>query len=1068
MHIKDLARWEFPEDLINAWQKDGIETLLPIQEQAIKRHRLFDGGNMIVSAPTSSGKTFVGEMAAVYNGLKGKRAVYLVPLKALAEEKFQNFKKLYEPYDLKIVISTRDHKEFDKDIENGNFEIAIIVYEKFFSLLNSSAKFLDQIGLIVIDELQLISDPSRGSNLELILTKLKLLKNTFQLIGLSAVLGKDSGIDRWLDINLLQYSRRPVELRSGYLYDGTFYYQTYNTREGGEEVLLPNPPEGKIAIVIAAVSRLAKSGEQSLIFLMDKASTRRVAKEIARNSELPSADEALEELSHLEATISNEELAQVLSSGVAFHHADLTIEERLLVEHHFRKGNIRVLVSTTTLAMGVNLPTRNVFIELRKWHTEPGERQPIQIDLPKSDFENMGGRAGRFQLEDEFGRAIAVVTRKVERDQFKHKYHYGELEGITPNLWRDSMATTVLGIVALGGCRKIEEVRSFLRNTLTWYLHRKDGVELDKLNEQLERGISDCLQVKVLHQTDRDELFLTDLGGTVAASGVRVETAGMIVKWLDKRYDSPISATEAILAAVITPDGQEAYLNMSTPEYSNKGYFYEHTAHELAGDVLQIVFRPMMKYQMDNYQTIKAYKIALLITDYISSLSNRELERNYSTFFGAIKRVSEHISWLLSSAAGIAKTLGYSSTWVKALDNLSIQVQYGLTSKGVFLAQMRIPRLGRERISAMVYEGVECLDHVIEAGEEFIGELTTIPVAKELFKRIRLMRENSGAESSEEPVKDSVRNDIIQHDIQGNVVVAVNNGTINVGSNAGSEQTQSEKDIDDYSNLSSPEWRKAVKRLIEELSPQQMEDLHEEIRKVHHNKLRPGLRDAKKCTTVKEFKIILGEFRDVYNEINSCLTDNFNTLILPDYKDDLNIIEQETKSLDKAKSSLESLGSTILKKLTRLLNLVEDFNISPEEILEEAIESCNGELVDVTLDCLALQSVEDRQASFYHKAEMIDAFKNILRNAAEAKNGNGDHVIAFSSVLSGGYTALKIMDNGAGIPQEVAGRIFEKGFSTKSSDGFGLAHAKKVIEAHGGSLVLVSGEKEGTAFEVRL
>ena len=187
MHIKDLARWDFPEDLISAWEKEGIEGLLPIQEQAIKRHRLFEGGNMIVSAPTSSGKTFVGEMAAVYQGLKGKRAVYLVPLKALAEEKFQNFKKLYEPYDLKIVISTRDHKEFDIDLDKGDFEIAIIVYEKFFSLLNSSAKFLDQIGLIVIDELQLLSDPSRGSNLELILTKLKMLKNSFQLIGLSAV-----------------------------------------------------------------------------------------------------------------------------------------------------------------------------------------------------------------------------------------------------------------------------------------------------------------------------------------------------------------------------------------------------------------------------------------------------------------------------------------------------------------------------------------------------------------------------------------------------------------------------------------------------------------------------------------------------------------------------------------------------------------------------------------------------------------------------------------------------------------------------------------------------------------
>ena len=1069
MQIKDLARWDFPDDLITTWQKDGIETLLPIQEQAIKKHRLFDGGNLIVSAPTSSGKTFIGEMAAVYNGLKGKRSVYLVPLKALAEEKFDSFRKLYEPYDLKIVISTRDHKEFDIELEKGDFEIAIIVYEKFFSLLNSSAKFLDQIGVIVIDELQLLSDPSRGSNLELILTKLKMLINRFQLIGLSAVLGKNSLVDKWLDIDLLQYNRRPVELRTGYLYDGVFHYQTYNSQENGEEVILAQSPAEKSEILISAVSQLAKSGEQSLIFLMDKAKTRTTARHIADNIDLPPAEEALEELSHLEATISNEELAQVLSAGVAFHHADLTIEERLLVERHFRKGNIRVLVSTTTLAMGVNLPTRNVFIELRKWHSEPGEIRPVMIDLTKADFENMGGRAGRFQLEDEFGRAIAVVNRKVERDQFKHKYLDGELEGIKPNLWRDSMATTVLGIIALGGCKQVEEVRSFLRNTLTWYLHRKDGVELEKLNEQLERGISDCLQVGVLHQTDQNELVLTDLGETVAATGVRVETAGMIVKWLDQRYDSPISATEAILAAVITPDGQEAYLNMSTPEYSNKSDFYEHTVHDLMGEVLRDVFDSLMKYRMDHYQIIKSYKIALLLTDYISSLRNRELEENYSTFFGAIKRVAEHISWVLNSTAGIAKISGYPKNWVEMLDRLSEQVQYGLPTEGVFLAQLKVPRLGRERICSMVREGVSCFEHVLDAGEEFIGSLTTRPVAKELFKRIRSIQEKKSEKDSNQKAEGSSGNgDVIQHDIQGKVIVGINNGTINVGAVVGAEQAKHTEEIEDYSKLSSSEWRKAVRRLIEHLTPQQMENMHEEVRTAHHNRLRPGLRDARKCTTVEEFRKVFGEFSDNYQGITSHLTKILYAIILPDYKDDFDLIEKEIKSLDKVKPILESSGSSILKRLTRLLNLVEDFRVAPEEILEDAIESRNGDLTNVTVDITGLQVPEDRQASFYQKQQMVEAFSNLISNSFEAMDNGDNPVLTFTSALSGGQTIVKIMDNGCGIPPDIVQKIFDKGFSTKDSDGFGLAHARQVIEHHGGSLELVPDIKEGAGFEVRL
>jgi len=625
------------------------------------------------------------------------------------------------------------------------------------------------------------------------------------------------------------------------------------------------------------------------------------------------------------------------------------------------------------------------------------------------------------------------------------------------------MATTVLGIIALGGCTNIEEIRSFLRNTLTWYLHRKDGVELDNLNDQLEKGISDCLQIGVLHQTDQNELALTDLGETVAATGVRVETAGLIVKWLDQRYDSPISATEAILASVITPDGQEAYLNMSTPEYSQKSGFYEHRAHDLMGEVLRDVFDNLMKFRLDNYQIVKSYKTALLLTDYISSLSNRELEDNYSTYFGAIKRVAVHISWILNSAAGIAKVLGYSSTWVEMLERLSQQVQYGLPLEGIFLAQLKVPRLGRERICSLAREGVSCYEHVLDAGEEYIGSLTTRPVAKELFRRI-LSIQDSKKDSSGNPGNGNV----VQHDFQGNVVVGINNGVINVGSTTGAGQANTADDLEDLSGLSSSEWCKAVKKLIEQLAPRQMERLHEEVRTVHHNRLRPGLRDARKCATVEEFKKVFGEFRDNYHQIASHLIQTFNAKILPDYEDDFNAIEEEIRSVDKVKDILESAGNNILKRLTRVLNLIEDFRVSPEDILEDAIESNNDDLSSVTVDLTGLQTKEDRQASYYQKRQMIEAFNNVIRNAVEAMDNGNNPVLTFTSSQSGGQTILKIMDNGCGIPPEIAQKIFDKGFSTKGSDGFGLAHAKQVIEYHGGSLELVSDIEEGAAFEVRL
>jgi replicative superfamily II helicase len=136
-----------------------------------------------------------------------------------------------------------------------------------------------------------------------------------------------------------------------------------------------------------------------------------LGKNIAGEIGLKCAESAILDLQDAEPTESIEALFQVLEHGVAFHHADLTPEERSIVERHFRSGEIKVLISTTTLAMGVNLPTHNVIIELEKWTTYLRDRRPRVTRMPRSEFENMGGRAGGYQLEEESGRAITIATQ---------------------------------------------------------------------------------------------------------------------------------------------------------------------------------------------------------------------------------------------------------------------------------------------------------------------------------------------------------------------------------------------------------------------------------------------------------------------------------------------------------------------------------------------------------------------------------------------------------------------------------------------------------------------------------
>src|SRR5579864_3528284 len=134
MRMKDLSRFSIPDSLIGIWEKEMSETLLPIQEEAIKAGVL-SGKNVVVIAPTTSGKTFIGELAVARMALKKMKAFYLVPFKAIAEEKGSDFSTKYGEYGIRTVLATGDHPESDPVLQDGSFDIAIATYEKCASVM---------------------------------------------------------------------------------------------------------------------------------------------------------------------------------------------------------------------------------------------------------------------------------------------------------------------------------------------------------------------------------------------------------------------------------------------------------------------------------------------------------------------------------------------------------------------------------------------------------------------------------------------------------------------------------------------------------------------------------------------------------------------------------------------------------------------------------------------------------------------------------------------------------------------------------------------------------------------
>lgn len=756
MRIETLEAYNVPSDLLEIWRDTVGPTLLPVQELAVKEYGLFTGGNLIVFSPTSSGKTFIGEMAAVKAARENAKVFYLVPQKALAEEKYREFSKRYAGAGIDVAISSRDRREFDGAILGRQFQIAIVVYEKLQTLLVAQPNLVQGIGLVVIDELQMLTDDERGAGLELLLTKLKMAGSHPRLIGLSAVLGKASLLAEWLEAKLLIDTRRPVELRKGVLCQGVFRYRKHNSeREGTEEILVP-PSKDRGELLVGAADTLTRRGDQVLVFVPDRATATTLAQRLASRARLPSAVAARARLAEGEETLARDELLVTLENGVAFHHADLTLEERQIVEDGFRAGDVRAIVATTTLAIGMNLPAKNVLLDGRRWKMLRQYGRWSLEDLAKSEYENMSGRAGRLSLTNDFGRAILVTASRFEADAWLRCYIGREFEAIAPTLKDAPLEDHVLDVVASGLGRSRAQVADLLLASFTGRVHWKDAMGRERFGQAVDEALVLCRDGGLVRDVDDGRLALTHLGRACAAKGLGVRTSAKMALWASESRDSAISDIEVITLLGLTVAGGGVYVALPRPEERRAGYRAEVLARARA---LGVDGRPIFRTFADDrwaaeYEESKAHKKTSILLEWIAETPTKEIEQRYEVWAGAIARIGEEYGWLAEALSDICRASNWPTEEADRLRGLAGRLAFGVEADALPLMRLRVPGLGRAVVGRLRRVGLVDLEQAKQAQpEELRKAIGRKQVTDGLWARLH-DEPGSGASAAPSPAAD--------------------------------------------------------------------------------------------------------------------------------------------------------------------------------------------------------------------------------------------------------------------------------------------------------------------------
>jgi len=704
IYVVDL---DIPEQLKSILNRLGYETLYPPQEEAIK-HGLLEGRNLLVATPTASGKTLIAMMAAAKSVLeKNAKVVYLTPLRALASEKYQEFKAFEniskkDGSNVKVVISTSDYDSASEQLKQG--DIIILTNEKMDSVMRHGAEWIDNVGLFVADEVHLLGDKERGPTLEMMLTKIMTLHSNSQLLALSATVTNTDDIAKWLKCELVDMNWRPTEL-----IEGVYDYGSVKLHDGNTMSIQSTNRGAPIDLAVDSITK----GGQALIF----AETRKRAVSLAVKAseiiktllnpqeKIEAGKRAKEIITEGDDTELTKNLASVVGNGVAFHHAGLSSASRKIVEDSFKEGLIKVLTATPTLAAGVNLPARRVIISsITRYDYEYGASVPISV----LEYKQFCGRAGRPKY-DKYGEAIIVAPESNAEEIFE-RYIHGRPEPIRSKLVDDrAIRVHLLSTIAtLPGIKK-EEIDDIFSHTLLATQYR-----IATIRSKIESAL-DYLTLEEMVKNKGERCIASDFG-----------------KRISLLYIDPLTAVEFKRAIIEAEKDRKHTLGFLHILTDCADFYPKLSLRNKDTDEMRMLIEQHedeMLFDLDEYECSRSL---LALYAWIQESSDKNILEKLGVEPGDMYRIVETSDWLLYSLYEISKLFNREDL-LQEISILRKMVKYGI--KEELIPLISLEGVGRVRARALYNAGFKDMRSIESASEQKLAAVQKIGAA--LAKKIK-------------------------------------------------------------------------------------------------------------------------------------------------------------------------------------------------------------------------------------------------------------------------------------------------------------------------------------------